>query len=87
MTPSSARLKPIIRQRFEQGSSAPKLGQEFGVSPSTIYWWSSREKWGKNRADPNAAPIRQPLPQQQQVARATAHPPHDDLWLTRSWMT
>lgn len=80
MTPRPA-LKPIIRQRFEQGSSAPTLAREFGVSPHTIYWWSSREQWGKRRADPNAVPARPP------VVRATPRTTQpDDLWLTRSWM-
>lgn len=78
MAPHS-HLKPLIRHRFEHGSSAPQLRREFGVSTHTIYWWSSREKWQRTPPPIPTRPLRaQPL--------APAAPPSDDLWLYRSWM-
>ena len=86
-------LKPVIRSRFTNGganSSAPKLAQEFGVSPHTIYWWSSQEKWGEKRRETEQDQINQRLrlakPSPQPSPSVLAAPRSDDLWFTRTWM-
>jgi len=77
--PPHPALKPLIRARFESGSSAPALSRETGVSPHTIYWWSSREKW--TRTTPSLATVPRRAP-----PSAPAATQSDDLWFTRTWM-
>lgn len=91
--PPRDELKPVIRSRFTNGgaaSSAPALAREFGISPHTIYWWSSQEKWGEKRRQTEHDQLNQRL-------RLAKRPPapspsaldasrSDDLWFTRTWM-